>query len=117
MSVSEMLCRRVLLTVCVLGLYECKSMFAGYCDALRCMRYAFVAAPALRAMPCSLCILMRIVGAVVPCMPCPIPHALVLGRSDEAGLQSWIAIRPTSCRPRAALPGSNKTHGKPLQRL
>ena len=52
MSVSEMLCRRVLLTVCVLGLYECKGMFAGYCDVLRCMRYAFVAAPALHAMPC-----------------------------------------------------------------
>ena len=52
MSVSEMLCRRVLLTVCILGLYECEYMFAGYCDALRCMRYAFVAAPALHAMPC-----------------------------------------------------------------
>ena len=47
-----MLCRRVLLTVCVLGLYECGSMFAGYCDALRCMRYAFVVAPSLHAMPC-----------------------------------------------------------------
>ena len=52
MSVSEMLCRRVLLPVCMLYLYESENMFAGYCDALRCMRYAFVAAPSLHAMPC-----------------------------------------------------------------
>ena len=51
-SVSEMLCRRVLLAVCMLCLYEYENMFAGYCDALRCVRYAFVAAPALHAMPC-----------------------------------------------------------------
>ena len=51
-SVSEMLCRRVLLPVCMLYLYESENMFAGYCDALRCMRYAFVAAPSLHAMPC-----------------------------------------------------------------
>ena len=52
MSVSEMLCRRVLLTVCMLCLHEYENMFAGYCDALRCVRYAFVAALALHAMPC-----------------------------------------------------------------
>ena len=51
-GVSEMLCRRVLLAVCMLCLHEHENMFAGYCDALRCVRYAFVAAPALHAMPC-----------------------------------------------------------------
>ena len=51
-DVSEMLCRRVLLTVCMLCLHEYEGMFAGYCDALRCVRYAFVAALALHAMPC-----------------------------------------------------------------
>ena len=49
MSVSEMLCRRVLLAVCMLCLHEYEDMFAGHCDALRCVRYAFVAAPALHA--------------------------------------------------------------------
>ena len=52
MSVSAMLCRRVLLPVCMLYLYESENMFAGYCDALRCVRYAFVAAPSLHAMLC-----------------------------------------------------------------
>ena len=47
-----MLCRRVLLAVCMLCLYEYENMFTGHCDALRCVRYAFVAAPALHAMPC-----------------------------------------------------------------
>ena len=51
-SVSEMLCRHVLLAVCMLCLYEYENMFAGYCDALRCMRCAFVVVLALHAMPC-----------------------------------------------------------------
>ena len=51
-SVSEMLCRSVPLAVCMSCLHEYENMFAGYCDTLRCVRYAFVAAPALHAMPC-----------------------------------------------------------------
>ncbi len=51
-GMPKVLCRHVLLTVCVLGLYECEGMFAGYCAALRCVCYASVAAPALHAMLC-----------------------------------------------------------------
>ena len=47
-----MLCRRVLLAVCMSCLHEHENMLAGYCEALRCVRYAFVVAPALHAMPC-----------------------------------------------------------------
>ena len=42
----------MLLAVCISYLHEYENMFAGYCDALRCVRYTFVAAPALHAMPC-----------------------------------------------------------------
>ena len=44
------LCRLVLLTVYTLGLYECENMLAAYCDAVRCMHYTLVTAPAFHAM-------------------------------------------------------------------
>ena len=53
-SMSEGLCRIVLLTVCALGLYEYEIMLAAYCDALRCLHYTPAAALAPHAMQCKL---------------------------------------------------------------
>ena len=52
MNVQECLCRHARYTVCSMGLYQCESMLASYCDGLRRVYYAAAAALTPHAMPC-----------------------------------------------------------------